>query len=214
VADRHEQRRLAAILVADVVGYSRLMEVDESDTLAAVHDRQTTILEPIVQNYGGRIVKTMGDGVLAEFASALNSVKAAVELQQQFGKANLSIPSERHILLRIGINLGDVIGQGADIYGDAVNLAARLEQLANDGGICISAKVYNEIRGKIDASYEDIGDQKVKNISLPVRAYRVNLNAAGGLSKPFLALPDRPSLAVLPFLNISSDLSRIFLWTA
>ena len=135
-------RRLAAIAVADVVGYSRLMEADEVGTLAALKQRRTEILEPAVRAHGGRIVKLMGDGVLIEFASAVNAVKAALELQAKFAEANGALPESRRIVLRIGINLGDVIGEGSDIYGDGVNIAARLEALAEPGGICISAKVH------------------------------------------------------------------------
>src|SRR5262245_39799905 len=130
-----EKRRLAAILVADVVGYSRLMEEDEAATIVALRERRSRILEPTVGTHEGRIVKVMGDGVLVEFASAVNSVMAALELQDQFTKANETLPEDRRILLRIGINLGDVIGAGSDIYGDGVNVAARLESLADPGGI-------------------------------------------------------------------------------
>ena len=140
-------RHLAAIVVADVVGYSRLMEADEADTLATLKQRRTEILEPTVRAHGGRIVKLMGDGVLIEFASAVNAVKAALELQIKFAEANEALPEPRHIILRIGINLGDVIGEGSDIYGDGVNIAARLEALAEPGGICISAKVFDEVCG-------------------------------------------------------------------
>ena len=130
-------RRLAAIAVADVVGYSRLMEADEAGTLAALKERRSEILKPTVREHGGRVVKLMGDGVLLEFASAVNAVKAALELQTKFTEANQSLPENRHIILRIGINLGDVVGEGSDIYGDGVNIAARLEALAEPGSICI-----------------------------------------------------------------------------
>jgi adenylate cyclase len=200
-----EKRRLAAILVADVVGFSRLMEADEADTMAALRERRIAILEPTVRTRGGRIVKLMGDGVLVEFTSAVNSVEAALELQEQFAKANDDLPEDRHIVLRIGINLGDVIGDGGDIYGDGVNIASRLEALAAPGGICISAKIYDEVRGKIDASFEDVGDQKLKNIGPPVRAYRLAPIMTVNSYQPVLALPDKPSIAVLPFTNMSGD---------
>jgi len=197
-------RRLAAIAVADVVGYSRLMEADETGTLAALKDRQKAILEPTVRAHGGRIVKVMGDGVLIEFASAVNAVKAALELQDKFAEANEALPDNRRIVLRIGINLGDVIGEGTDIYGDGVNIAARLEGLAEPGGVCVSDKLHAELRGKIDAFFEDAGEQQLKNIASPVRVYRhrVSVQRVSALT---LALPDKPSIAVLPFQNMSGD---------
>ncbi len=197
-------RRLAAVAVADVVGYSRLMEVDEAGTLAALKQRRTGILEPTVRAHGGRIIKFMGDGVLIEFASAVNAVKAALELQGKFAEANSAVPENHHIILRIGINLGDVIGEGSDIYGDGVNIAARIETLAEPGGICVSGKVYAELHGKIDAVFEDGGEQQLKNIALPVRIYRQQL-AAQPMAEPALALPAKPSIAVLPFTNMSTD---------
>jgi adenylate cyclase len=146
------QRRLAAILVADVVGYSRLMETDEASTVALLRERTRSILNPTVGGNSGRIVKFMGDGVLVEFASAINAVTAALQLQQRMTDANADLPESRHIVVRVGINLGDVIGDGQDVYGDCVNIAARLEALANPGGICISAKVYEEIAGKLECT--------------------------------------------------------------
>src|SRR5215207_8851169 len=145
MADERVKRRLAAIAVADVVGYSRMMEADEAGTLAALKERRKAILEPIVRDRGGRIVKLMGDGVLMEFTSAVNAVEAAVELQAKMAEANQSVTEHRRILLRIGINLGDVIGEGSDIYGDGVNVAARLEALAEPSGVCVSAKVHEEL---------------------------------------------------------------------
>ncbi len=197
-------RRLAAILVADVVGYSRLMEADESGTLAVLTERRKSILEPVVREHGGRIVKMMGDGVLIELASAVNAVKAALELQRQFAVANDFLPEARRMLLRIGINLGDVIGEGSDIYGDGVNIAARLEALAEPGGICISAKVHDEVRGKIETSFADAGERQLKNMTGSVRVFRA---ARPELvpARPALALPDKPSIAVLPFQNMSGD---------
>ncbi|CAN5220716.1 adenylate/guanylate cyclase domain-containing protein [soil metagenome] len=197
-------RRLAAIAVADVVGYSRLMEADETGTLAALRQRKTAILEPVVRAHGGRIVKMMGDGALIEFASAVNAVKAALELQSKFSEANDDLPDDRRIVLRIGINLGDVIGEGSDIYGDGVNIAARLESLTEPGGICISNKVHDEIRGKIEASFEDMGEQQLKNIAVPVRAYRLAQSGSTPVSQAAPA-SDRPSIAVLPFTNMSGD---------
>ena len=167
------QRRLAAIAVADVVGYSRLMETDEAGTLAALKERRKTILEPMVRRHEGRIVKVMGDGVLMEFASAVNAVKAALELQEKMAKANAPLSEDRRIVLRIGINLGDIIGEGSDVYGDGVNIAARLEALAEPGGICVSAKVRDEMRGKDDHVFEDMGEVALKNIANPVHVFRI-----------------------------------------
>lgn len=198
-------RRLAAILVADVVGYSRLMETDEAGTLAALKERWKVIVQPVVRSHGGRIVKLMGDGVLVEFASAVNAVNGALELQEKFADANESLPEVRHIVLRIGINLGDIVSEGSDVYGDGVNIAARLEPLAEPGGLCISAKVYEEARGKIHVSFQDMGEQALKNIAAPVRSYRVGTGT--GLSEPAIqaAVPSKPSIAVLPFTNMSGD---------
>jgi adenylate cyclase len=137
MAEERAQRRLAAILAADVVGYSRLMEADEAGTLAALKERRKTILEPTIRSHGGRIVKVMGDGALVEFKSAVNAVNAAVELQQMMANSNETISDDRRIVLRIGINLGDIVGEGSDVYGDGVNIAARLESLSEAGGICI-----------------------------------------------------------------------------
>ena len=145
MAEDRVHRRLAAIVVADVVGYSRLMELDEAGTLAALKGRRTTILQPTVGAHGGRIVKVMGDGVLIEFASAVNAVNAALELQGKMAEANEPLPEHRRFVLRIGINLGDVIGEGSDVYGDGVNIAARLEAMAEPGGVCVSAKVAEEV---------------------------------------------------------------------
>lgn len=198
-------RRLAAIMVADVVGYSRLMEMDEAGTLAALRERRKTILEPVVREHSGRVVKLMGDGVLIEFASAVKAVEAAVELQRRFAEANQPVPQERGILLRIGINLGDVIGEGSDIYGDGVNIAARLEALSEPGGVCISGKVHDELRGRIEARFEDIGDQHLKNLSHPVRAFRSRIGHSQPAQQKASDVDSRLSIAVLPFDNLSGD---------
>ncbi len=205
MTEKPATRRLTAIAVADVVGYSRLMEADEAGTLAALKQRRTAILEPVVRAFGGRIVKLMGDGVLLEFASAVNAVKAALELQAKYAEANQSLPENRRIILRIGINLGDVVGEGSDIYGDGVNIAARLESLAEPGGICISAKVYDEARGKIDAAFEDAGEKQLKNIATPVRTYVTGHNGVPAAAVLAPTVSSKPSIAVLPFDNMSGD---------
>jgi TolB-like protein/Flp pilus assembly protein TadD len=181
------------------------MEQDEAGTLAAIKARQTEVVEPAVEAHGGRIVKLMGDGVLIEFTSAVNAVEAALQLQARFGAANESLPESRRLRLRIGINLGEVIGDGNDVFGDGVNIAARLEALAAPGGICISAKVHDEIEGKIQARFEDDGEHSLKNLSRPVRTYRLLSESVAPPPRALLELPDRPSIAVLPFVNFSSD---------
>ena len=198
------QRRLAAILAADVVGYSRMMQADEAGTLTALKSRRSEILQPLVSKHHGRLVKVMGDGVLVEFASAVNAVACSVELQEAMDSANASLAEDRRIILRIGLNLGDVMVEGSDIYGDGVNIASRLEALADPGSVFVSRTVYNHVRGKLKLGFEDLGDQQLKNIAEPVRIYRVqSLSAARG--HPMLALPDKPSIAVLPFQNMSVD---------
>ncbi|RWQ73250.1 MAG: adenylate/guanylate cyclase domain-containing protein [Mesorhizobium sp.] len=211
MADERVKRRLAAIAVADVVGYSRMMEADEAGTLAALKERRKAILEPIVRDRGGRIVKLMGDGVLMEFTSAVNAVEAAVELQAKMAEANQSVTEHRRILLRIGINLGDVIGEGSDIYGDGVNVAARLEALAEPGGVCVSAKVHEELRGKGNAAFEDMGEVELKNIVRPVRVYRVETSTGQVGGRAATTSAARPSIAVLPFDNLSGDPSQQYL---
>ena len=205
MAEERIKRRLAAILVADVVGYSRMMEADEAGTLAALKEQRKTILEPVVDEHGGRIVKLMGDGVLIEFASAVNAVTAALELQKKTTDAHDGVLETRQIVLRIGINLGDVIGEGSDIYGEGVNVAARLEKLAEAGTICVSGKVHDEVRGKVDGHFADLGERKFHNIAAPVRAYSLGPASGEGPPRPALELPNKPSIAVLAFENLSGD---------
>ena len=178
MAEERVQRRLAAILAADVVGYSRLMEADEVGTLAQLKTLRKEVFDPKLADHNGRIVKTTGDGVLVEFASAVDAVQHAVEVQRVLAKRNEDVPSERRIELRIGINVGDIIVEGDDIYGDGVNIAARLEGLAEPGGICISGTVFDQVGKKLELPYDDIGPQAVKNISEPVQTYRVRIDGA------------------------------------
>lgn len=207
------QRRLAAIAMVDVVGYSRLMEADEAGTLSALKQHRKTVLDPVVRTHGGSVVKVMGDGVLIEFASAVNAVDAAVDLQARMAEANLPVSDHRRILLRIGINLGDVIGDGSDIYGEGVNVAARLEKLTKPGGICVSAKVHEELRGRGNHSFVDLGDVDLKNIARPVRVYRVESGSGQvDMSAPAASpVTLKPSIAVLPFDNLSGDASQQYL---
>ena len=178
MAEKRAQRRLAAILAADVVGYSRLMEQDEAGTLSALKARRKDVLAPVVAQHNGRVVKLMGDGVLVEFGSAVDAVQCAVELQKGFTGANQGVPEARQIALRIGINLGDVIVEGNYLFGDGVNVAARLEGLAEPGGIYVSASVHEQVSGKLELAFDDLGERTLKNIARPVHAFRVRLDGA------------------------------------
>jgi TolB-like protein/class 3 adenylate cyclase len=206
-------RRQAAILAADVAGYSRLMGEDEEGTLAALKAIRRELSDPKVKEHRGRIVETTGDGLLIEFASVVDAVRCAVEVQRAMAERNADVPPDRRIELRMGINLGDIIRDGRDIYGDGVNVAARLEALAEPGGICVSRVVRDQVRDKLDFSFEDMGERQVKNIARPVRVHRVVLGERPSFceppmrksTKPSLALPDKPSIAVLPFQNMSGD---------
>jgi adenylate cyclase len=199
-------RRLAAILAADVVGYSRLIEQDETGTLAALKERRTAVLAPLVAAHRGRIVKVMGDGVLVEFGSAVNAVACAVELQRKMAAANDSVADDRRIVLRIGINLGDVVVEGGDLYGDGVIVAVRLQAMAEPGGICISGSLHEQIANKLPLAFEDLGSCEVKNIARPVRVFRVSGDAhtPAALSPASLS-QSKPSIAVLPFTDMSGD---------
>ncbi len=203
------ERRLAAIMAADVVGYSRLIRADEEGTIAALKTLRAGLIDPKIAEHRGRIVKLMGDGMLVEFASIVDAVHAAVETQQAVSDHNSDIPADKRIELRIGINLGDVVIDGDDIQGDGVNVAARLEGMAEPGGICISGMVYEGVRDRIDVPFEDLGNQEVKNIDRPVRVWRWVADGSGAVvfrqaDEP-LPLPDKPSIAVLPFTNMSGD---------
>ena len=203
------ERRLAAILAADVVGYSRLVGIDEEGTLAALKALRKSLIDPKVAEHRGRIVKNTGDGALVEFASAVDAVRCAVETQREMADRAINIPENRRIEFRIGINIGDVVIEEGDIFGDGVNIAVRLESIAAPGGVCISEDVYRQVRGKFDATFDDIGEQKLKNIVQPVRVYRVRIGGTAGAStgepSTNLPLPDKPSIAVLAFQNMSGD---------
>ena len=207
MAGERVQRRLTAILAADIAGYSRLMGADEEGTLAQLKAHRHALLDPKIEEHQGRIVKTTGDGMLAEFASVVDALRCAIEIQRGMLERNADVPQERRIEFRVGINVGDIIIDGGDIYGDGVNVAARLEGLAEPGGICVSGRVQEDARGKLDIAFEDAGEQQLKNIAWPVRVYRVRLSGEAGQSRPALALPlalpDKPSIAVLPFTNVS-----------
>ncbi|SEC70896.1 adenylate cyclase [Rhizobiales bacterium GAS188] len=197
------ERRLTAILAADVAGYSRLMGTDEEGTLARPKAHRRELVDLKIAEHRGRIVKTTGDGILVEFPSVVDAVRCAVDVQRAMAERNAEVPSDRRIEFRVGINLGDIIIDGDDIYGDGVNVAARLEGLAEPGGLCISRKVRDEVRDKLDLAFEDMGEQEVKNIARPVRVFRIAAPVI--VQKPTLALPDKPSIAVLPFENMSGD---------
>jgi len=204
------ERRLAAILAADVVGYSRLIRADEEGTIAALKALRADLIDPKLAKHNGRLVKLMGDALLVEFASVVDAVSAAVETQQAVAERNTALPRDKRIEFRVGINLGDVVIDGDDIHGDGVNVAARLEALADSGGICVSGKVYEEVRDRTDFVFEDLGEQEVKNINRPVRVWRwvanaeVTASVSAKTNEP-LPLPDKPSIAVLPFINMSGD---------
>ena len=199
------ERRLAAILSADVVGYSRLMGDDEAGTLGRLKAHRTEFFDPTIAAHNGRIVKLMGDGALVEFASVVAAVDCAAEIQRGMAERNAGEPEAQRIAFRIGVNLGDVIVDGDDIYGDGVNIAARLQEIAEPGGVCISGDAYRQVKGKTDTRFEDLGERAVKNIAEPVRLYRLTTAAAAPASAEPLALPDKPSIAVLPFVNMSGD---------
>src|SRR3984893_1870941 len=204
-------RRLAAILAADVAGYSRLMGADEEGTLERLKVLRRELADPKIKEHRGRIVKTTGDGLLVEFGSVVDAVRCAVDVQREMAVRNAGVPEERRIEFRMGINLGDIIKDQGDIYGAGVNVAARLEALAEPGGICVSRVVRDQVRDKLDFAFDDRGEQQVKNIVRPVRVFDVRI--AGGKATPStnpparasLTLPDKPSIAVLPFTNMSGD---------
>jgi adenylate cyclase len=202
-------RRLAAILAADIAGYSRLVGFDEEGTLARLRELRRELIDPQIGAHNGRIVKTTGDGILIEFASVVDAVRCAIAVQGGMALRNSSVPPERCIIFRVGINLGDIVVEGDDILGDGVNIAARLEAIAEPGSICVSGSAYDQVRDRLDCGFDDLGERQVKNIARPVRAYRIRLGEAPAAlpeTAPALPpLPDKPSIAVLPFQNLSGD---------
>jgi TolB-like protein/class 3 adenylate cyclase len=214
LTDERVERRLAAVLAADVAAYSRLMGADEEGTLARLKAVKKAIIDPAIASYRGHIVKTTGDGMLVEFASAVDAVRNAVEVQRRMAEQNAAVPQDRRIEFRIGIHVGDIIFDDNDIFGDGVNIAARLEGIAEPGGVCMSDDAYRQVRGKVEIAYDDMGPQSLKNIGEPMRAWRVRLTgqtpsavkSGSAMSQPRpLPLPDKPSIAVLPFQNMSGD---------
>lgn len=203
------ERRLAAILAADVAGYTALMGANEAGTFGRLTALRREFLEPLINEHHGRIVKLMGDGLLVEFASVVDAVACAMAWQDGVPQRQADIDEDGKLQFRIGINLGDVIVEGSDIHGDGVNIAARLERLAEPGGICVSGDTYRQAKGKTEASFEDLGEKNLKNVAEPVRVYRIVVAGAGRNDRTAprepLALPDKPSIAVLPFTNMSDD---------
>jgi adenylate cyclase len=205
MAEARVERRLAAILAADVAGYSRLIGNDEEGTIAALKSCRRELMEPKIAEYRGRIVKTTGDGALVEFVSAVDAVRCAVEVQHAMADRNAHLPDTARIEFRIGINVGDIVSDEGDIFGDGVNVAARLEGLSEPGGICVSGRVHEDVQGKLDVSFEDAGEQQLKNISRPVEVFRVRPEKTMVTGAMPLASGKRPSIAALPFQNMSGD---------
>jgi adenylate cyclase len=206
MAAERSMRRLCVILAADVAGYCRLMGADEDGTLAALTAHRRDLIDPAIAEHAGRIVKTTGDGFLAEFASAVDAIQCAVGIQRGMAERNKTVTQDRRLTFRIGLNLGDVIVQNGDLYGDGVNIAARLEALAEPGNICVSASAHEQVRDKIAAvRFEDLGEHRVKNIARPIRAYRVALCSAGSAPSAAPEISNAPSIAVLPLNNFSAD---------
>jgi adenylate cyclase len=215
---RSVERRLAAVLAADVVGYSRLMEVDEAGTLARLKTVRLELIDPAITKCKGRIIKTTGDGILVEFQSVTEALRCAADFQERMARRNRDLPASRALLYRIGINLGDVIVEGDDRFGDGINVAVRIESIAEPGGICISAAVRDQVGDRLEVGYEDLGEQQLKNISRPIRVFKVlftgqtsgsSSEVAGGRTVSQIS-PRKPSIAVLPFINMSGDAEQEF----
>jgi adenylate cyclase len=214
LTDNRVERRLAAILAADVAGYSRLTGLDEEGTHVRLRERLRGLADPKISEHRGKVVKHTGDGVLAEFGSVVDAVRCAIEVQRGMAEQNATVPQIKRIEFRIGIHVGDIIVDENDIFGDGVNIAVRLEGIAEPGGVCISDDAQRQIRGKVDTAFEDMGSQNLKNIAEPMRAWRLRIDASGCAAAPIeplvestqaLALSDKPSIAVLPFENMSGD---------
>jgi adenylate cyclase len=210
MAEARVERRLAAILAADIAGYSRLMGADEVGTLTALKAHRRKIVDPAIAGHHGRIVKTTGDGMLVEFASAVDAVACAVAIQEKMAERTAEGTGPR-IQFRVGINIGDIIIDGDDIFGDGVNLAARVENECEPGGVCLSGGAFDQVRGKTSLAFDDLGERSLKNIDRPVRLYAVRSTSLAAKTKSPaeadkpLPLPDKPSIAVLPFQNMSGD---------
>jgi adenylate cyclase len=203
-------RRLAAIFAGDIAGYSRLMNIDEEGALRQLKGHRKELVDPKITEHRGRIVKTTGDGMLVEFASVVDAVRCAVDIQRGMGERNANVPAEKRIQFRIGLNVGDIIIDGDDIYGDGVNVAARLEALADPGGIMVSRVVHDQVQDKLGFEFDDMGEQSVKNIARPVGVHRIQLTgqvtpAKVAINTAERTTSDRPSIAVLPFVNMSGD---------
>ena len=194
-------------MAADVASYSRLIGADEGGTLQALKAIRAELLDPTIAAHNGRLVKTTGDGLLVEFSSVVDALRCATEVQAGMAERGAGVPDDKRIEYRIGINMGDIVVEDGDIFGDSVNIAARLEALAQPGGICVSARVQEDAAGKLDLAFEDLGEQALKNITRPIRAYRIATGAVSATAQetPALALPEKPSIAVLPFANMSGD---------
>jgi len=205
------QRRLTAILAADVAGYSRLIGDDEEGTLARLKQHRRELVDAKIAEHSGRIVKTTGDGMLIEFASAVDAARCAIAVQVGMAERNADLPQNKRIEFRIGLHVGDIVIEDDDIFGDGVNIAARLEGIADPGAICISDDAYRQVRGKFDAAFEDMGNKQLKNIASPVRVYGLKFGGAPAATAAFPALPDKPSIVVLPFDNMSAETGQDYL---
>ncbi len=218
MSEERIERRLAAVVAADVAGFSRLMGADEEGTLARLKATRRTLVDPAIASHRGRIVKTTGDGMLVEFASAVDAARSAFVVQRSMAEQNAALPQDQRIEFRIGIHVGDIMFDENDIFGDGVNIAARLEGIAEPGGICMSDDAYRQVRGKVEMTCDDMGPQELKNIAEPMRVWRLRLGGnapasnstppSGERAKP-LALPDKPSIAVLPPLCARRERSQV-----
>src|SRR6202043_114962 len=201
----HLVRRLTAIFAADVAGYSRLTGLDEEGTHIRLKEHLRVLIDPKIASHRGHIVKNTGDGLLAEFKSVVDAIRCAVDVQRGMSERNSDVQPDKRIGFRFGMNVGDIIEDNGDIFGDGVNVAARLETIAGPGGICVSDDAHRQVRDKLDIVFDDAGEQNLKNIGRPVRIFRVRDRWAAASQRPALALPDKPSIAVLPFQNLSAD---------